>query len=136
MARFLPPFGLDSLMLIIALIAACSAVMRASLFLGIPLAVLSASALVRTVLQIAGNQTEGRRMTAFDKAITFFVSVAIVLIIGTPAVVSFVVVPGICVKYQVQPFLIPVASIVAAGGAGYGSYRLIGQAMQGGRSDL
>src|SRR5688500_17143169 len=109
MMRLPPPFGLDSLMLIIALIAACSAVMRASLFLGIPLAVLSASALVRTVLQIAGNQTEGRRMTAFDKAITFFVSVAIVLItitffvsvaivliIGMSAVVSFVLATGIC----------------------------------------
>ena len=51
-------FSLDPLILIIALIAACSEVMWGSPLLGIPLAALSATAMMRTVFQMAGDQTE------------------------------------------------------------------------------
>ena len=124
MARFPPPFGLDSLMLIIALAGVCTAVFRASPVLGIPLAVLSASALVRMSVQAARGQPGGRRLTPFDKAIQFFVSVAIVLLVGIPAIVAFVLFTAVCQGSQVHTAVSFIGGIAAAGGAGFGGYRM------------
>jgi hypothetical protein len=109
------------LMLIIGLIAACLAVIQETLVLGIPLAVLSGVALVRTVFQVARSQTEERKMPVFDKVIAYFVSVAMVLVCGAPSIVSFVLVTAIGQGCGVHPFLGLVAGIIAAGGVGYGS---------------
>jgi hypothetical protein len=129
MARSSPPFGLDSLLLTAALVAACLVVMGESQFLGIPLSVLSACALVRTRLQIANRHSDGSRMAAFDKVIAFFVSVAIVLIIGAPAIVSLVLSLRLCAVYEVPPLLRLAVSLGAGGGAGYGTYRLVNDAL-------
>jgi hypothetical protein len=117
-------------MLIIALIASCTAVLRVTLVLGIPLTVLALSALPRTVLQISGSRTGGRRMSLFDKVIEFFVSVAIVLVIGTPAAISFVLVTALLAGGEIDPIFGLVAGIVAACGAGYGGYALVGHAIR------
>ncbi len=130
MARFTPKFGLDSLMLITALTAACSAVIQASPILGVPLAIVAASALVQTIIQIAMRQTEQRRMPVFDKVITFFMSLAIVLVSGGPAFLSFVLVAAICTGYGIRPFAGFAAAIVAAGATGYVGYRLGSQVIQ------
>ncbi|MFO0950483.1 MAG: hypothetical protein U0835_04895 [Isosphaeraceae bacterium] len=125
MARLPSTFGLESLMLVVALAAACSAVIRADPFLGLLLSVLSAAALVRTSVDVAAARSEGRRMNPFDKTVRFFVSVAIVLTIGVPALVSFVVFTGVCMGCEVNSLLGFVGGIAAAGGAGYGGYRLV-----------
>jgi hypothetical protein len=130
MARLPSTFGLESLMLVVALVAACTAVIRAVPFLGVLLSVLSAAALVRTFVEVAKARSEGRRVTPFDKTVQFFVSAAIVLIIGVPALVSFVVFTAVCMGCQVDPLLGFVGGIAAAGGAGYWGYRLVAVAIR------
>jgi hypothetical protein len=125
MSRFPPAFNLNSLMLIIALIAVCMAVARATPYLGIPLSVLSAIALARASVQTASGPSEARTISPFDKMIQFFVSVAIVLIVGSPAIVSFMLFTAVCIRCQVDPVLGLIGGIVAAGGTGYGVSHLV-----------
>ena len=130
MARFASRFGLDSLMLVIVLVAACAAVMRESPPLGIFLAILAAVALSRTAIQIARNQDDEVRMSAFDKVIAFFVSVAVVLLIGIPAFVVFAFVPFLCHSFQIHPMLCLVGGVGLVVGVGFGVYRAIGNALK------
>jgi hypothetical protein len=119
-------------MLTIALIAACAAVMRATLVLGIPLAMLSIIALARTTFQIATGQSAGRRISAFDKVITFFVQVAIVLMIFTPVVVAFVLLVGVFALFEIHPVVRLVAGLLAASAAWTTGHRLLRGAIQEG----
>ena len=69
MARYPPTFALESLMLVIALAAACMAVVRVTPFLGVLLSAVSTASLTRTYVQVATIRSEGRRVSPFDKGI-------------------------------------------------------------------
>lgn len=129
-ARFPPSFELNSLMLVIALVAACTMVMRVSLAFGIALAILSALALFRTVLQIATRPAGERGRPVFDKVIGFFVSFAIVFVIGMIALISSMLTAAICFGCGIRPALGLLAEITAAGGTGYAAHRLIRHAIE------
>jgi hypothetical protein len=73
-------FHLDSMLLIIALIAVCMGVIHEAPGLGIPLAVISFIALARTVTHTTGNRA-GRPASVCDKVAVFFATVGIVLIV-------------------------------------------------------
>jgi hypothetical protein len=115
---------------VIVLIAACAAVMRESAPFGIFLAILAAPALARTAFQIARRRDDEVRMSAFDKVIAFFVSVAIVLLICIPAFVVFAFVPFLCHSFQIHPMLCLVCGVGLVVGVGYGVYRAVGHALR------
>jgi hypothetical protein len=86
--------------------------------------------LLRTVFEVARSPTESRRTSAFDKVIRFLVSVAVLLVIGTPAVVSFVLAISICLACEIHSFLCPAAAMISAVVAGLASYRLVCHAIK------
>jgi hypothetical protein len=85
---------------------------------------------VRTSIQTVNGQSEARTTSSFDKMIQFFVSMAIVLTVGTPAFVAFVLFTAACTGCQVDPVLGLTGGIVAAGGTGYGVSRAVGVAIR------
>ena len=95
-----------------------------------PTGIVSAAALVRTSVRVAKIRADGRRLAPFDKMIQFFVSVAVVLVVGVPVLVSFMLVTAVCMMCEIHPLLAFVGAIVAASGAGYGGYRLVVVAIQ------
>ena len=126
MSRPASRFGLDSLMLIIVLIAACGALMREALGLGIFLAILLGLALSRTIYQVARRPNDALRMSAFYKVIAFCVSVAAVLLIGIPTLIAFGVFTYLCHSYHIQPALCLLGTIGVVGGVGWGANRVVG----------
>ncbi len=86
-------FTLSSLFLVMTLIAVCLGVLVQAPGLGVPLAVLSAPALIRTVWVRSKRKTRGQPMTVWDKALVFLGSLAIVATIAASAAGAFV---GIC----------------------------------------
>jgi hypothetical protein len=84
-----PTFTLASLLLIITMVAVCLAIAVQAPGIGIPLAFLSAPALVRTILVRAKRRNRGEPMNATDKSLVFLGSLAIVTTIGAAACAAF-----------------------------------------------
>jgi hypothetical protein len=83
---------LNSIMLLIALIAVCLGVLREFPGLGVLLVVLVVPALVRTFTGAARRKALGTPMSWDQKLITFTASVGIVALIGLAASIAFVAV--------------------------------------------
>jgi hypothetical protein len=75
-------------MLITVLIAGCCALMRMDPLVGIPLSILAAPSLLRTVLVIASHPREAKKTSTLDKIISFSFSYAAMAAMLIPA--SFV----------------------------------------------
>jgi hypothetical protein len=83
-------FTLNSLLLIVTLVAVCLGVVVQAPGLGVPLALLSAPALFRTVRIRSIRRTRGVAMSGFDKALVFLGSLAVVTIITAASLAAFV----------------------------------------------
>jgi hypothetical protein len=83
---------LNTIMLVIALIAVCLGVLHESQGLGILLIVVAAPALLRTFMGAARQKARGTPMGWDQKLVTFAASVGIVSAIGLSASIAFVAV--------------------------------------------
>jgi hypothetical protein len=97
MARIIPRFGLDSLLLIVVLVAVCCAVLRVDPFLGMWLSPLSAPALLRTILVVSRHPQGSRRTPYEDKLLSFLYSLAAMVAIWLPALYFFAMIANVLV---------------------------------------
>ena len=81
---------LNTLMLLIALIAVCLGVLHEVPGLGIVLIILVLPALTRTILGARRRQALGRSMSWVEKMLAFLGSLGIVAVIGLAATIAFV----------------------------------------------
>jgi hypothetical protein len=82
-------FGLGALMLLIAEIAVCLAVLRALPGLGILMLLILVPAHVRTLVAVARRKADDRPMTWEETLRAFFGSMALILLIGVAAGIAF-----------------------------------------------
>ena len=101
---FVPPdhtYSLQSLLLIITLVAVSLGIAVQVPGLGIPLAVLAAPALIRTMVIRGRRRVKGQPMTAGDKVLAFLGSLAVVAVIATASIGAFV---AICFSIGLAAF--------------------------------
>jgi hypothetical protein len=89
-SRLARTFGLSSLLLVIAVLGVSLGVMRKSLGLGIPLALILTPACVRACHAAALRRSQGRPMGAAEATHAFMGSIGVMTTVGTAAAAGFV----------------------------------------------
>lgn len=130
MRRFVPQFGLDSVMLFTGLIAVCAAIVRFCGAAGVPLVLLCGLALARTVSEIGNDPDPARRMFALDKITLYLVSFSLILVAGGAGVGALALLQGFGRACGLDFELSTLLGMPVAGLLGYGTYWLIGRSIR------
>jgi hypothetical protein len=119
---------LGTLMVLIAVVAVCLALLRAAPGLGILLILVLVPASARTVAAVVRRQSRGKRMFWDEKLELFVLSIGIVVVIGIASAAAFLATcfpSGLLLTNAAGiPGLIA-AVIVGVGAGGYVAFRLI-----------